>query len=290
MARVNFTAERVADFVCESGKQQSIFWDAKAPGLGLRITAAGTRSYIFETRLNGKTLRLTIGDTRTWAIGKAQAEARRYKTMTDQGTDPRQLAADKQAAQIVAATSASASALRDSVTLGDAWPDYVAERSPLWSTHHIAAHRKLIQFGGEARKRSPKLTEPGPLASLAVVRLVDLTMERVEAWAKLEVVKRPSSARLAMRLLKAFLNWSALHPTYSPIVTMNAAKSGKARETLGKPKVKNDVLQREQLAAWFSAVQKIRNPVIGAYLQSLLLTGARREELACLRWADVDFQ
>lgn len=32
------------------------------------------------------------------------------------------------------------------------------------------------------------------------------------------------------------------------------------------------------------------NPVISAYLQGLLLTGARRNELAALRWADVDFK
>ncbi len=37
-------------------------------------------------------------------------------------------------------------------------------------------------------------------------------------------------------------------------------------------------------------MQKIGNPVISSYLQSLLLTGARRNELAALRWADVDFQ
>jgi integrase len=37
-------------------------------------------------------------------------------------------------------------------------------------------------------------------------------------------------------------------------------------------------------------VREIGNPVIAAYLQGLLLTGARREELAGLTWADVDFQ
>lgn len=49
-------------------------------------------------------------------------------------------------------------------------------------------------------------------------------------------------------------------------------------------------LQREQLPLWFAAVRQINNPVIAAYLQGLLLTGARREELAGLRWVDVDFQ
>jgi integrase len=37
-------------------------------------------------------------------------------------------------------------------------------------------------------------------------------------------------------------------------------------------------------------VKQIGNPVISVYLQALLLTGARREELAALRWEDVDFQ
>ena len=50
------------------------------------------------------------------------------------------------------------------------------------------------------------------------------------------------------------------------------------------------MLQREQLTAWFAAVKQISNPVTSAYLQTLLLIGSRREELAPLRWADVDFQ
>ncbi|NHZ93639.1 DUF4102 domain-containing protein [Massilia sp. CCM 8733] len=290
MAKVNFSIERLNNFACEPGKQQSILWDAKAPGLGLRVTAAGARSFVFETRLNGKTLRITIGDVRTWPIGKAQAEATRYKAQTDQGVDPRQVRTDQHAAQKKALASASAAALRDAVTLGDVWKEYVAERMGQWSEHHIAAHRKIIQSGGEVRKRSPKLTQPGPLASMASLRLVDLNMERVEAWAKSEAAIRPSSARLAIRLLKACLNWCTAHPVYSAVVTFNAATSTKARESLGKPKLKHDLLQREQLAAWFEAVQRIGNPVISAYLQVLLLVGARREELAGLRWVDVDFR
>lgn len=290
MAKVNFTADRVAAFQCEAGKQQSILWDAKTPGLGLRVTAAGARSYIFETRLQGKTLRITIGDVRTWTVAKAQAEATRYKADTDKDIDPRQVRAEQLATRGEAKAMAAAAQLRDSITLGAVWSVYVAERMPHWGEHQINAHRKIIQAGGEKRKRSPKLTEPGPLASLAGVRLVDLTSARVEAWAKLEALARPSSGRLAMRLLKACLNWCAAHPDYGAVVTTNAAKSAKARETLGKPKVKHDLLQREQLAGWFEAVRRIGNPVIAAYLQTLLMIGARREEVAGLRWADVDFQ
>src|SRR3546814_16462905 len=54
--------------------------------------------------------------------------------------------------------------------------------------------------------------------------------------------------------------------------------------------VQNDFLQREQLALWFEEVHKLDDPVIAAYLQTALLTGARREEIAALRWEDIDFQ
>ena len=49
-------------------------------------------------------------------------------------------------------------------------------------------------------------------------------------------------------------------------------------------------LQRKQLPLWFEHVRKLANPVHSAYLQALLLTGARREELAALQWTDVDFR
>jgi hypothetical protein len=51
--RQNFTADRVARFRCEPGKQQTLFWDRKTPGLGLRVTANGAKSYIFETASTG---------------------------------------------------------------------------------------------------------------------------------------------------------------------------------------------------------------------------------------------
>lgn len=104
----NFTAERVAGFKCEPGMNQSIYWDGKTPGLGLRVTATGAKSYIFESRLHGKTIRTTIGDVRTWTIGKAQAEATTLKGMTDKGIDPREIERAKVQAKAEAAAAVEA--------------------------------------------------------------------------------------------------------------------------------------------------------------------------------------
>lgn len=296
MSKVKFTAGRVNGHHCTAGVAQSFLWDLTAPGLGLRATPYTGEpkdapvSYVFQSKLNGKTLRITIGDRRAWSIDAAQAEARRLKVLIDGGLDPRQVKAERHAAQVATNEAVAASLVRESITLADVWPKYVTERAPHWGDHHIKAHAAMMQIGGEKYKRGAKLTEPGPLAILASVRLVDLTMERLEEWAKVEKQARASSARLAMRLLKACLNWCSEHKEYSAIVTKNPAESSKVREILGKPKVKHDLLQREQLGVWFAAVRKIGNPVIAAYLQTLLLTGARREEVAALRWGDIDFQ
>lgn len=307
MAREKLTAGRIADFKCEPGKSQSFLWDTEAPGLGLRVTANNAKSYIFQAKLKGDVIRITIGNPSTWRLDRpmnaspnqpsARSEARRLKGIIDSRRDPRRVAAEELAnaqalrdAEEVARTTMQLQQMREAFTVAIAWREYVAERTPLWSARHALDHDRLMQAGGTIRTRSPKLTEPGPLYSLAHIRLIDLTMERVEVWARVEAVKRPTRARLALRLLKAFLFWCAAHRDYAELTKTNAAKSKKARECLGKPKAKNDVLQREQLHSWFAAVRQIRNPVISAYLQCLLLLGCRREELANLRWGDVDFK
>lgn len=235
-------------------------------------------------------MRVTIGDVKAWSIEGAQVEARRLKVLIDQGNDPRQVRTDQEAARETKAAALKMQKVRESITLEAAWNEYLAARKPQWSDRHYRDHVADMHPGGAVRRRSTELTIPGTLASLASVRLVDLTSERLEEWAKAEATQRPTRARLSLRLLKAFLFWCTRHPTYKAFLTSNAAQSKDAREKLGKVKVKNDVLQREQLPGWFAAVKQIGNPVISAYLQTLLLIGSRREELAQLRWADVDFQ
>ena len=295
MARVKLTAGRVRDFTVEAGAAQSFLWDTDAPGLAVRVTANGAKSYIFQGKLTGKTIRTTIGDVRSWDIETndharpgAREEARRLQTLIDKGIDPRQ-ARTEQAAHVVAKRI---EAERQDLTVGELWPQYIESRSATWSARHLSDHENLAALGGEPVKRGKKgqKRQAGALASLIPLRLSDITRARVKAWLREEAVQRPTQAALAFRLLRAFLNWCNEIPTYSGLADKEACAGRVTRETLPKQKAKTDSIQREQLPAWFSAVRQIRNPVIFAYLQALLLTGARREELANLKWTDVDFK
>lgn len=44
------------------------------------------------------------------------------------------------------------------------------------------------------------------------------------------------------------------------------------------------------MPGWWTGVEQLNNRTASVYLRALLLTGARREEMAALKWADVDFQ
>ena len=309
MAKVKLTAGRIADFECPEGKGQAFLWCNEVQGLAVRATAGSSRKrYIFESKIGNKnarkSMRKTIGDVNAWTIDGAKEEARRLQVEIDKGFDPRKQKKEKDAAEIAAskANEDAAAAIklqevRESVTMGKVWLEYIAERKEAkegkeksWSDRHYDDHVKMVHVGGVQRKRSEKLTEAGPLASLADLRLVDITADKVTEWANTESNKRPTQARLAFRLLRAFLSWCKTHKVYKQIVTDNAAKNEVARKRLGKPQTKNDVLQREQLPAWFAAVKQINNPVISVYLQTLLLTGRRREQIAELKWTDIDFK
>ena len=295
--RVNLTAGRVDAFTCPTGKPQAFLWDTDTPTLALRATPTGRKTYVFEARLNGSTIRINIGTLADWPIKQARTKAQRLKMLVDAGTDPRELERDRQAAAIekkaAAATLVEAEKVA-AVTVGDVWSVYVAERRPQWGERHHKDHINLSKAGGKAINRGTDgrgVTIDMPLFQLMGLPLRDLTAPVIEAWAAKEAQTRATSARLAWRLLKVFLGWCAEQPAYSGLLPVtNPAKTKKARESLGKAGVKKDVLQRGQLAAWFAAVQQIQNPVIAAYLQILLLTGARPGEVMTLRWDDVNTQ
>jgi len=262
--------------------------DAEKKGLRLRVTKAGGKAWQFETRISGKLFTRALGGWPAVSIETARQEAHRLRGLTEQGTDPREVERQQQAEL----TASKAAAAVQAVTVGELWTVYLEARQPHWGARHHADHAKLVQPGGELSKRGTRgrgVTVAGPLHSLMALPLRDLTAPVIEAWAATEGKTRPTSARLAWRCLKAFLGWCAEQPQYAPALAgANPAKSKRARESLGKAGIKQDALLREQLPVWFAAVQQLSNPVASAYLQTLLLTGARPGEVLALRWDDIN--
>jgi integrase len=151
----------------------------------------------------------------------------------------------------------------------------------------------MVRKGGQKitrglKKGQPKTKQKGILLDLLSLPINEITKEKILPWLKKEVKARPARARLALSALRAFLTWAGDQNDYKALVDTTACD--RLTKELPPKQAKDDCLQKEQLKTWFRGVREINNPVISAYLQVLLLTGARRNELATLEWADVDTQ
>ena len=286
---VDLTAGLIERLVCPSDKQQAFLRDAKAPGLRVRVTKAGAKSFVFEAKLNRKTIRRTIGSVRSWTIEQARAESNRQRVMFDNSVDPREV-------DLQRATERANGEKREivqAVTVRVAWEAYLEERRPHWSERTYYDHQRISKAGGKRTGRGTRgsnVTIPGPLYDLMSIRMVDLTANVLEAWAAKQGKARPTYGRLAWRCLKAFINWASTSSLYEAVTQPSAASGRKVRDAFGRPNAKSDVLQREQLQVWFKEVRAINNPMISAALQLMVLLGARPGEVLSLRWENIDFQ
>ena len=303
MAKINFTAGRITDFKCPPDKLEATLWDATTKGLGLRATAR-SKSYIFLSTLkDGRKVRITIGDPSHYGIDDARTKATELQKSINDGLDPREVKAEKIAASV---TKREQAKVRQAPAL-DAWGEYVLAKSGQWSERYKGTHEQMSRAGGEKITRGKRsgmgdTKEQGALRPILELPLKAITREQVEHLIVERLQAKPETARLALALLSSFLHWCL---DYSePVVQsdgttthrypykdqINPDACQRMKQKLAKPKARDDCLQREQLKLWFEYVRRIENPTHTAYLQCLLLTGARRNELASLRWDDVDFQ
>ena len=275
MKRERITAGRVRDLQLPPGKDQVLLRDTDCPGFAVRVTA-GSKSFVFNGKLAGKDMRITIGSVSAWGIDEARAEARRFKTSIDKGIDPRKEKADR----LAKVETDRREDERQEVSFGDAWKAYTDAKKPKWSARHYADHEKAI-----SEKKIP-----GPLAEFVPLKLAEINPERVKSWLDKNLTTRPTFTAICFRKLRAFLGWCSDHEEYSAITSEESCSRKVSRDKLPKNKAKTDCLQREQVKPWFDAVKALSSPTIAAYLQILLLTGARREEMATLTWKNVDLQ
>ena len=300
--RFKFTRASIDGATCPAGRAQAFFRDTEQPALMLRVTASGAKAFVFEQRLAGKTVRVTIGPA-TMQIrapkdrnGKplsagADAEAARLAGMVAQGIDPRVDKADRVATQAAQREAARVERARLEVSALEAWAVYCQDRQAHWGKRHHADHISMVAAGGEPTKKraSAKVTRAGILRGLLDRPLAQVNAATIEEWVAAQTKIRPTRTALAFRLLRGFLNWCGEQPQYQSIAQADAHRPKRIRERIPRRAAKSDVLGREMLAAWFTEVTKL-TPSVSAFLQTVLLTGCRPGEALDIRWDDVDFQ
>ena len=297
MAKIAFTAGRVSGFKCPPEKKQAFLWDVTAPGLGLRATPAGKPAYVFQSVYQGKDLRITIGSPAAWSIPDAQAKARELQRLIDEGKDPRDLKREAIAAQVKKQAAAAAKVEADkaaALTVGEVWPLYLEngrpKRKDAWKPRYRADLEAMAAPGGEKKKRGQGATRPGPLYPLLALPLAAINEDTLKSWYDREAVAGKHQAARALMMFRGFLRWCAARPEYRNLTDRDAGKAAAIVENLPSNTRRTDALEAAQVPGWWAGVEQLSNRSASAYLRALLLTGARREELAALTWANVDFQ
>jgi integrase len=65
-----------------------ITYDAEVKGFGVRVTAAGTKAFVVNYRIDGRERRITIGAYPDWSVAAAREQAKALKRDIDRGVDP----------------------------------------------------------------------------------------------------------------------------------------------------------------------------------------------------------
>jgi len=254
-------------------------WDSQIAGFGLKVFPTGVKSYVFQFRTpEGRSRRVTIGkhsDTLTADLARAQAMKMR-RTVED-GGDPM---ADRQAA-------------RDSQTVAELLAAYLESQkfqSKADSTRLIdrgRIKRHLVPTLG--RKFVNKLTGEDVRRAFAAIRDGKTAAKEKTGPRGLAVVKGgEGAARMAIRLFKAVMVWAVDegYTSTNPAAVVKVGSDGNRDTILEKP---------EQYTAMFRVIERMENekriraPVADA-IRVIALTGARRGEVAGLRWEHVNLK
>lgn len=276
---------------CPAGVLKAFLRDKGVPGLRVRVTANGAKSFVYEAKLNGKAISRTLGSFPLLTVGQAQAKARELaKTVKNDKQDPRELERQKKAAQ--AADNAAAAA--QAVTVGDVWPVYLEHGKPkrrdAWKPRYRADLEAMAGSGGVKKKRGAGNTRPGPLHPLMALPLAGVTEDALKSWFDREAKAGRHQAARALMMFRGFLRWCSARPEYRAMIDRDAGRAPAIVEALPQVTKRTDALQAAQVPGWWSGVVQLGNQTASVYLRVLLLTGARREEIAALKWANVDFQ
>src|SRR5215469_6249415 len=93
----------------EPGRKERFIRDDIVRGLGVRVTASGAKSFIFEARVKGRPRRLTLGPWPDLNVALARQKAMELRAAIARGGDP----------------AAEAEAARKELTFGDLTTTYM---------------------------------------------------------------------------------------------------------------------------------------------------------------------
>jgi integrase len=259
-------------------KAQTDHWDKAAPGLGVRVTKGGKRSFVVWYRFNGKARRDTLKPQYpALSLSDARAEANGTAIDVSSGRDPR--LSDRAPRRHYAPQTDRTAAPG---TYAEAVEEYIRRYQKGAAQNKTAGEveRCLLKIGA---------AWTGPLSEITG-RDIKAELEAVRDGAEKKPVHcvvhrdrpKPYMANRYYTYLRTFFGWCA-EPGIelverSPMEGMKKPWSGEES--------RDRVFDDDEIAAIWKAADK-EGQVAGALVKVMLLTGKRKTALAAMRRSEI---
>jgi len=229
-------------------------WDNELKGFGAKAAASGTCSYVLQYRLGGRgtqAKRITLGRHGKLTTEEARRLAKAELGKISNGIDVAEHRKEKRE-KLAGLTFAEAV---------EKFLDVYAEPTRYWKEK--AARLK----SGDVKALANK-----PLSTVSRKHIAD-AIDRAKS-------RSQAAARLLFADLRPFLKWAheREYLDSSPMSGLRTPEPSEARERM---------LEEHELKAFWQATAEMRWPFQSIY-RLLLLTGARREEVAGMKWSEID--
>lgn len=236
--------------------------DAVVPGLAIRVTPTGQRTFVLIARYPGSPFptRRALGEYGAITLDEARKKAREWIALLQSGKDPK---AEKERAKL-------AELRKQRHTFAAVAEEFLKR--------HVAGQRTARGTEREVRKELIDRWGARPVTEITrddVVRLVD------------EIADRPAPyyAHLVLGHIRSLFNWAINRGTYgletSPCDRLRPAA------LIGAKQPRQRVLTEPELAALWRVSEGFGYPY-GPLYRLLMLTGARKMEVAGARWPEID--
>jgi integrase len=251
-----------------------VHWCRDTPGLGLRVTNTGDRAFVSERRVNGKTVRRTLGKApggkATGAISTDTARKLLIEVSSElqTGVDRVEIKREKRKEEKI-----------DAVTFEEALKVYLEGKRrakdglPL-KERTKSDYVKMITAGGTKKDGTPFLD--GLLVGLAHKAITRITADDIRKTYSAAEKRGARVATYSMQVLRAVLNWHGIQVDESPLAKTTAGKDRIIlKPTAGNP----DPIRPETLGAWWNAAMEHAGGSAADGCRFVLLTGCRPGEV-----------
>lgn len=237
-------------------KGNKVYRCSRTKGLGLCVTAAGNKSFVFNyTSPDGRERRMVIGGFGAWTAAAAKARVAELRRGLDIGIDP----------------MAERAATRAEPSLQKIWEWYAKE---YLTKLGVASQRDISKSW--ASKIEPTLgrhTKVRDISRADIQCMVD----------KISHSAGPTAANRCHSYLRRMLN---LAMADGLVVSNPAAAKILRNQEYGRERF----LTKEEIARLMVAIDQRHGQLGAAAVKLLLLTGARKRELLAAKWQEFDLE